>query len=614
MRFPTVFWPGLALVLLSGPLLAQTPAPEAPPPAPAVKLVSVMPEKILYDEGTPVAGTVTVKNLTKTPQTVTVRAWLEWELNRTGKPLERTLTLAPEKDAVATFAFPKTTARYGHALEAEVLLDGKVVDKGESYFNACNQYWNVALIWAIGYMWDAYDEKAEPKTDPSWVDRYTDTMRSEYSNGFEHFFWAKDDFLGLTGNPGEVWWSGQARYRESTTAIKTLIDASHRHGIKATTYAKLTGGGSYGAEMARRHPEWMWNDSGVLSLDRQTEKIAKWDVTTAQDKQMFGWVPVNWNMNDPKVVEIGIKALADSTAQFGWDGARWDGTFEVRAETFDLAGQPVDKLTSDQVDARNAANMRRTKDYLSKLYPRFIYGYNWTQGNWAQSLANNPRESAELCRDNGLIMNEYINAAEGVQHPLHRWDVYAPSVVDDVERIKALGGYYGPILGSPNTADGCYTNVFAYAAGAHPYYHHLWGEFVTRYSAFIWDTALTRRHNPDDLLQGPSSVWWRHWVFERPLDATHKQFIVHLINPPAKSTVGEGKTLADLPPPVKGVTVTIYPQLLDGWKPVSATRLSPAPMLKEAVPVQQVEGLYRLTVPEVALWNILVVDLQKGGR
>jgi len=211
-------------------------------------------------------------------------------------------------------------------------------------------------------------------------------------------------------------------------------------------------------------------------------------------------------------------------------------------------------------------------------------------------------------------MNEYINAAEGVQHPLHRWEAYAPSVVDDVERIKALGGYYGPILGSADTADGLYTNIFAYAAGAHPYYHHHWGGFVTRYSAFLWDNALTRRHNPDDLLQAPSSVWWRHWVFERPLDAKHKQLIVHLINPPAKPTVGEGKTLADLPPPVKDVTLTIYPQLLDGWKPVGATRLSPRPMLKEAVPVRQVEGLYRLTVPEVALWTILVIDMQKGGR
>ena len=69
-----------------------------------------------------------------------------------------------------------------------------------------------------------------------------------------------------------------------------------------------------------------------------------------------------------------------------------------------------------------------------------------------------------------------------------------------------------------------------------------------------------------------------------------------------------------MPPPVKDVTLTIYPQLLDGWKPVGATRLSPRPMLKEAVPVRQVEGLYRLTVPEVALWTILVIDMQKGGR
>ncbi len=69
----------LVIMLVGFAVLAWAQAP-----APAVKLVSVMPEKVLYDEGVPVTGTVTVKNLTKTPQTVLVRAWLEWELNSTG--------------------------------------------------------------------------------------------------------------------------------------------------------------------------------------------------------------------------------------------------------------------------------------------------------------------------------------------------------------------------------------------------------------------------------------------------------------------------------------------------------------------------------------------------
>ncbi len=602
----------LALLLVSGAALAQVPKPQPQPPAP-IQLIGVRAQKVLYGTKEPLAATVTVKNTTKEAKSVTVRAWLEYDIDQVTKTQSAVLTIEAGTSAAAAFAWKKGLGLYGHAVKAEVALDGTTVAAGEDYFNVCDNFWNVALPRAVGYMWQSYDDKTmNPKADTSWVSNHLNDFRGGYYNCFEHFFWAQDDFLGMVPTK-DVWWSGQARYRESVVALKTLIDAAHANGVKAITYAKLTGGGTYGMEMARRHPEWVWIDGGALSVDRGVESIAKWDEPL--ERQMpQSWVAVNYNMNDPKVVAIGIKNLCDSATVLGWDGARWDGNFDVRAKTVDLDGNLVDDLTADQVDARNAANMRMTKDYITKVHPQFRYGYNWTQGNWLQTMATTPRESIELCRDGGLIMNEYINQADGVQHPLHRWEVYAESVADDVEAIKKLGGYYGPILGSQNHADGKYTNVFAYAAGAHPYYQHHFGAFVTRNSAFIWDNALTRIHNPENLVQAPGSVWWRHWVFERPIDKKRKQLIIHLINPPAKPTVGEGKKLEDVPPPLKNIEVRLLPTLLQGWTPARATRLSPEPALREAVPMQPVEGIYKITVPEVALWNILVIDLKKGGR
>ncbi len=111
----------------------------------------------------------------------------------------------------------------------------------------------------------------------------------------------------------------------------TLIDACHQNGIKATTYAKLTGGGTYGLEMARRHPEMVWQNDGSERA-RAAESTAKWNDRTMRYNLPQDWLPVDYNMNDPKVVDIGIKSLADSTTMFGWDGARWDGTFDVRPE------------------------------------------------------------------------------------------------------------------------------------------------------------------------------------------------------------------------------------------------------------------------------------------
>lgn len=589
-------------------LFACLPIFAAPP---TLQLVSVRSQKVLYGTKDAISGTVTVKNTDKMPQTVNISTWLETDVDLTGKVQSSVLTVEPGKTGAAAFSWKKGLGKYGHAMKAEVSLNGVIIAKGEDYFNICDNFWNVALPKAVGYMWDAFDQKMNPKTDPSWVERYTVGMRNDYHNCFERFFWAQDDFMGMVPTK-DAWWSGQSRYRESKVALKLLIDKAHEQGIKAITYAKLTGGGTYGMEMARQHPEWVWQYSGTLAVDRNVKEIHDWDVTT--EKHWSGWVAVNYNINNNEVLDIGIKNLGESVAVLGWDGARWDGNFDVQSETYDLEGKLIEKLTPDQIDARNAENMRKTKEYLTKKYPQFRYGYNWTQGNWRQTMATTPRESTELCRDGGLIMNEYINQADGVQHPLHRWEVYAASVAEDVDAIKKLGGYYGPILSSQNSADGRYTNIFAYAAGAHPYYQHLWGGFVTRNSAFIWDNALTRVYSPENTILAPSSIWWRNWVYERPIDKNHKQLIIHLINPPAKPTVGEGKSPADVPPPLKNINISVMPTLLDGWKPVRAISLSPEPMSKINVPVQSVENVYKLTVPEVALWNILVIDMKKGGR
>ncbi len=593
---------GLAVLLAAHLAVAATPAA-----APLIQ-VTARPTKLLYGVREPITATVTVKNVSPAAQNVTVSAALEGEIDEpVGKVQEKAISVGTGMTVVAEFKWPASPKRYGHAFKAEVKVDGGPVIKAEDYFNVCDHYWNVALIAAEGFLWQQFDG-FKPRSDMKWADDTIAGWRREYYNGFEKFFWAPDDFLELTPDK-EIWWSGQARYLETKTGLRTLIARGHDEGLKAVTYAKLTGGGPTGAEMARRHPEWIWQSGGVLAVDRNAKQLAEWDITTSN--HWGGWVAVNYNMNDPKVVDIGIKELGDSASLFGWDGARWDGNFDVAREVYNLDGKRVETLTAEQADERDAQNMRRTKEAITRRHPLFVYGYNWTQGNWAQSMATNPKESTELCRGGGLIMNEYINQAEGVQHPLHRWEVYGRSVADDVEAIKKLGGYYGPILGSPDSADGRYQNVFAYAAGAHPYYHHHWGAFMTRYGTFCWDDALVRRHDAEKLATVTGNAWWQHWVFERPLDAKHRQLILHLINPPAKPTVGEGKKKDDLPAPLHNVGVVLLPAALDGWTFKRATRLSPEPMLREEVAFKAEGDGIHLTIPEVAIWNVLVIDLGK---
>jgi len=91
-----LFLCGIALAI---PWWAQAQAPT--PPAASLQLVAVHSAKVLYETTEPITGTVTVKNTSKTAQEVTVRAWLECEIDRSNKPQQQTQMVAPGKTADA---------------------------------------------------------------------------------------------------------------------------------------------------------------------------------------------------------------------------------------------------------------------------------------------------------------------------------------------------------------------------------------------------------------------------------------------------------------------------------------------------------------------------------
>lgn len=564
-------------------------------------------KKIIYEPGEKIEAVVKIKNNTKEKKEVILKLWIESEIDEKTKDIVEKVELLPGEEKILNISFPYRLKKYGHAIVGQIILNNQILKTCEDYFNICDNYWNVALIAPCGFIWQQFDNKFNPKEDFNWVNDMIKKWRKEYYNGFEKFFWAEDDFLGLTPER-EMWWSGQARYLETKKGLKKLIEEGHKNGMKAITYAKCTGGGPYGVEMARKHPEWVWHDKGTLCISRQVKKLAIWDITT--EKHWGGWIPVDWNMNDPKVVEIGIKALINSTYMFGWDGARWDGNFDVRREIYDFDGNLIEKLTPEQVDERNAENMRKTKEMILKEHPKFVFGYNW-----ANPLPLN-KETIELCKGGGLIMNEWINQSHGVQHPQHSWDKFIKLMCEDTQIVKKFGGYYGPILGSlqrESPLDEKYKNIFAYASGAHPYYFHYWGGFITRYSAFIWDNKLEKINKPKEILSIPENIWWENWVYERPVEKNKKQIIVHLINPPTKPNVGESKNPEDAPAPIKNAEIKISKTLLGNWKLTRTVVISPEPFLKEDLKIEEIKGVYTLKIPEIVLWNILIINFEKRG-
>ena len=194
--------------------------------------------------------------------------------------------------ATATVAFAQTPARYGHALRAQVWLDNKLVGEGRDYFNICNNFWNVALIDGIGPGSGLSD--ATSRTCAT-----TTTIPSKSCSG------RRTIFSALTPDT-DSWLSGQARYAEAKTGVvdfphwgkiyglKDGIALAHKYGIKVVTYAKLTGGGTYGMEMARKHPEMVWQNEGTLSVIRAAESRANGTTATRTTCRRAGcrWITI----------------------------------------------------------------------------------------------------------------------------------------------------------------------------------------------------------------------------------------------------------------------------------------------------------------------------------
>jgi len=378
--------------------------------------LTVKSQKMIFSEKEPISGKVILKNSSTSDFKGVLKVYLENEIDRKSEIIQKEIYIPVKGEIEVNIYFKKNLGKYGHALVGELYDDkGNLISKGEDFFNVCDNYWNVSLIAPFGFIWQQWEKIDDgvmiPKKDTKWIDDLINNLRKEYYNGFEKFFWAPDDFIDLTPEK-DMWFSGQTRYMETKKGLIELIKKAHENGMKAITYAKLTGGGPVGIEMARRHPEWVWHYKGTLSVGRNVKQILEYDIPTKKFWQC--WIPVDYNMNDKKVVEMGIKELIESARMFGWDGARWDGNFDVRSEIYDFEGNLIEKLSPDQVDSRNAENMRITKEMISKVFPEYVYGYNWA--NEGGCLKVN-REVIELCRGGGLIMNEYINQADEYSIP-----------------------------------------------------------------------------------------------------------------------------------------------------------------------------------------------------
>ena len=505
-------------------------------------LARVQASKLLYRPGEAGTVAVTVRNFGAQEQTGTLTLTLTQELSRRQARSGIAVTVPAGEEKTVDLPFTCGAREYGCEAEVTVGEGGIVWDVRSDVFNVADDVWKVSLgasgisiMGMSGYC------------SPASLENDLRVCRETYSNWWEKMFWPPDDWGDMTPDR-EEWISGQSARWESAKNLRAFIALARPQGIKAITYGKHGTGGPEGWELTRKHPEWFYTDEqGHISGTFNTWDLANWhDIKLHVDREGRKRFSSDWwgsmpDFRQKEPLEWGIREMIESSKTFGWDGVRFDGHW--------TAGN----------DELSTANMKRLKEALWGYDPTYVFGFNqsWSYGLQTSSTAEGmvggyAHELRESLAGGGMYMQEAINhwayGPAGTQM-YKSWKEYATKEVVAANGVRNLGGAYDFIYGSwgMNPVDRLYKFAMGTAAGIHPVYgDHInmpgcpnWGRFLTRWSAFVWDLNLKPLAAEGAVeVQSARPLWVKEWVKERVADATTRDVIVHLINPPGDDNIG----------------------------------------------------------------------------
>lgn len=622
---------------------AASPSPRVTNKRPdAILLVEARPEKLFNFLGDPVRASVVLANPGKAARAATVKVWLEQGLDRQAHQQVRQVSVP--SGGVETLAFtwpPEAITTFGQAFNASIEVDGVVVATGADVFTAADNVWRVGWAGSHPVALTAVHVK-----DLAGIERAVDGYRDRYVNTFEKFFWAPDDFAEMTPDKPE-WFSGQVRYHENLERLIHMCRHGAKVGVLPTTYGKSIGSGSAARDFIRAHPEMVYGYGGAMNFFPDTQDLARWDKDEEPYWQGIGWA--QYNMNDPAVVQHGIDEIIASSKQFGWTAVRFDGHFQARSGK-QRVGDKVVEFSRDDADRQTAANQLALKEQAKNVFPRYAFGYNYANCMLDQLFQTSLRETIELCRDGGHIMDEYVKQNTRGEHPFRRWDDFSLLLVREAEQVRRLGGELFPMTYGDSLV-GRYQGIFALAASAHPNCGNpvvAHSRFATRHGELLWARNLRNVWNPLGLVVAPPRVMWENFVREQRIDDRHRRLIIHLVNPPAQESAVEtaraekdaaerikqraaikaaadvAKTAPDYsaldrlspiqlaPLPQHDIPVRIVPEALDGrWQATRALLLSPDDGSKGELPIDYSDPYFwQVVVPELEYWSVLVVELE----
>ncbi len=608
----------------------RPPAPAARPPAPVeekldgVAVLKVWPEKLCVRPGEWAKATVTLGNGTAAEAPVKLVVTLDSGLHETTvlKEMELVLPANTRREIPVTWQTGKEE-EWGRTITAELrAADGTSLSRQSEVFTIGWNNYRVGQCRLVQpWTWDQ-GAKTFPAITPE--DRWSiwlPGIRAAYATTTEYFFWAPDDFGNLLPEKDQ-WFSGQATYLISQEDIRAVIDAAHAQGIAAVTYGKkwfsVSGlqAGRDGVELIREHPEWCeWDVNGHpkwwFDADKYGWTLDQWrDEIENKGKRSIGGAAVNCVPED--CVRYGLDQLIRSAKKYGWDGVRFDDHFTADA-VFD-GGLAMDGETTEHgqdYEAITVRNNRLTREVTRQVLPHYLVGFNYG-GTYTDWGVRQPDAFVETCKDGQFVMIEH-----SVWWNSRTWPQVINLLAQENHRVQALGGVPGMVSMSANEhLAHRWETAINYASQGH-YYNVRncpevvqYTKFMLRYGEVLYDPRTRYEENADWVSVTPADqVIYRPFTHRRTLDAAHQQIVVSLLNDPGEGKVDDLKT-APVPVQEAMASITIPP----GWMVARAWRLNPDDPAHPCTPIAGAmrNGTLVLTVPSVEVWNVLVVELEKG--
>jgi hypothetical protein len=570
-------------------------------------------DKIRYKPGETLKGTALLADLGGKGGAGALEVSLENGTRTRTKVKSLPVTLGTTARAVP-FEIALPADELGYALVAEYVSENGADRSGSAeYFSIASNFQRVAIF---GGGLSTRDVVLDEETIRSGLAK----ARADYFNATEYFAWAEDDLVEMS--PDTLFWtSGQTNYRLHKPTLQRQIRLAHEQGVAVATYGKYVMSGLKGWETAYdypldhrsqyAYPVGMWNDVNVIHFDRRrggSFRVYSKEPNVKGNRFDTWWssfLPVGPDAT-PRMVRMAAEECVRSIALFGWDAIRWDG--HPRG-----GGQCGRSGKYEAAAARQTqALVRYFKEIVAETYPDFRHGYNYLliEPDKKHDWAVEDFELDELCRGGGLLMNESIGNASG------RWtfDSVARNLQVEGDLCRERGGYYLGISFAESPRDVIIESALWAAAGCRPYNAAMSREirrYCTRYSCYTFDENLRRLAAPEKVLApaAPTPLWWQPFVYETPLVNGRRQLVVNLLNIPrdAKRPERDAKDAKpewEMPP---GCGPTEFALTLPaGLRASGAVRIDPSTLEVTALPL---EG-NRFTAPPVAVWSVIVVDLE----